>query len=904
MGRARSARAADARRAAVRARRACARRPTGVRQARATLREHGLLPDRSEPSRLAGRRGEHRRQPAPRPVAGGARRRPPSPAALRLRGLWHELPRRPRDPARGRARACARRARRADGAQRRGQVHAAASRRRAARAHARPRGAPGRVALLLQNPGDYFIHERVGEEAPAQALAQVGLAERRAAQPARPLRRRAPAARARDRDRRRAAGRARARRAHARHGPRRQGRARRGSCARRAERGPGRDRGHARPRVRRRLRRARGAARRRSRDRRRHDRRAARRWLVLRDRDRAHPRRRRRRAAARAGRGAAAQREGRRDDAPAAPGGASRRRSSRELAARVVLARRARARRRAGSPTSAGARPRAPPPSSPCSRPSPRSAATRSRRCPTSSRSPRSRSSSGYALGPLPGFTVGALGDARLQLHARPGPLHALADGRLGDGRPGRRGRRPARARAPRPRPARAVLRSARARREGGDERLHVDARRRATRRLPSCSWRDRRSPTTSPTWSRASSSGSPSRRSSPACWRGRACACRSYGSRSRPPTETSVPMRGLPRGRAAGARVLARGNRSPSPRCRPARRCRPAARRRRVRRSRGRSPTSRARRTPTAASAAPAARRAPSSTPRGPRSGSPRPDATRWRCAGAGTRCSTRSAAKRARCTGAGDLERTILALRACGASPRSLPGGRPGCQAPARAGRRRLLRPPRQPHRLRCPRASRRRLRRGRLLRRRSGPLAAPPAEPRRRVRLRSARRSQRHRRHGGGAAGRSRPPGRAAGHRRARPSPSCAATRTATAASPSSPKAPPMPSRRRGRCRAWLPPGRDAGAVTRAGSRSPVAYLRSLVAPDGSVRYSRTGAQTPVWVTSQALTGLAERPLPVSPVAARTPRRGAARPRARVSRMRSSPPRSACSKAPCTR
>jgi energy-coupling factor transport system ATP-binding protein len=34
----------------------------------------------------------------------------------------------------------------------------------------------GRVALLLQNPGDYFVHERVAEEAPEQALAAVGLA--------------------------------------------------------------------------------------------------------------------------------------------------------------------------------------------------------------------------------------------------------------------------------------------------------------------------------------------------------------------------------------------------------------------------------------------------------------------------------------------------------------------------------------------------------------------------------------------------------------------------------------------------------------------------------------------------------------------------------------------------------
>jgi len=37
---------------------------------------------------------------------------------------------------------------------------------------------------------------------------------------------------------------------------------------------------------------------------------------------------------------------------------------------------------------------------------------------------------------------------------------------------------------------------------------------------------------------------------------------------------------------------------------------------------------------------------------------------------------------------------------------------------------------------------------------------------------------------------------------------------------------------------------------------------------VTGDGSVRYSRTGAQTPVWVTAQALTGLARRPLPVAP------------------------------------
>lgn len=63
-----------------------------------------------------------------------------------------------------------------------------------------------------------------------------------------------------------------------------------------------------------------------------------------------------------------------------------------------------------------------------------------------------------------------------------------------------------------------------------------------------------------------------------------------------------------------------------------------------------------------------------------------------------------------------------------------------------------------------------------------------------------------------------------------------------------------------------------GLSLDAVKRAGSRSPLAYLRSLVAPDGSVRYSRTSVQTPVWVTAQALAALALKPLPVSPVPAR--------------------------------
>jgi hypothetical protein len=59
-----------------------------------------------------------------------------------------------------------------------------------------------------------------------------------------------------------------------------------------------------------------------------------------------------------------------------------------------------------------------------------------------------------------------------------------------------------------------------------------------------------------------------------------------------------------------------------------------------------------------------------------------------------------------------------------------------------------------------------------------------------------------------------------------------------------------------------------GRNPGSVRRRGSRSPVGYLESLQAPGGSIRYSRTGAQTPVWVTAQALIALAGKTFPVAP------------------------------------
>jgi energy-coupling factor transport system substrate-specific component len=47
---------------------------------------------------------------------------------------------------------------------------------------------------------------------------------------------------------------------------------------------------------------------------------------------------------------------------------------------------------------------------------------------------------------------------------------------------------------------------------------------------------------------------------------------------------------------------------------------------------------------------------------------------------------------------------------------------------------------------------------------------------------------------------------------------------------------------------------------------GSRAPMTYLRSLVAPDGGVRYSRTSTQSPIWVTAQALTAFSHRAFPI--------------------------------------
>ncbi len=135
--------------------------PVGVRQARRTLRAGGLLSD------------EHEERPA-QPAARRGRRRRPG-AALHLRGVWHELRDGPAilrgveltlDPGESVA------------LMGRNGAGKSTLLRHAAGLLTPTRGSvqrAGRVALLLQNPGDYFVHERVADEASEAALRAAGL---------------------------------------------------------------------------------------------------------------------------------------------------------------------------------------------------------------------------------------------------------------------------------------------------------------------------------------------------------------------------------------------------------------------------------------------------------------------------------------------------------------------------------------------------------------------------------------------------------------------------------------------------------------------------------------------------------------------------------------------------------
>jgi energy-coupling factor transporter ATP-binding protein EcfA2 len=144
--------------------------PAGVKQARATLRAHDLLAD------------EDAAAPAPQPsgrssLKASLRRANKPAAALELNGVWHELRNGPAI-----LRGVTLRVRPGESVALMGRNGAGKSTllRHAAGLLEPTRGRvsrAGRVALLLQNPGDYFVHELVAEEAPAQALAALGLAE-------------------------------------------------------------------------------------------------------------------------------------------------------------------------------------------------------------------------------------------------------------------------------------------------------------------------------------------------------------------------------------------------------------------------------------------------------------------------------------------------------------------------------------------------------------------------------------------------------------------------------------------------------------------------------------------------------------------------------------------------------
>ncbi len=144
--------------------------PTGVRQARAALRRRGLLgPGQGDPSAAsAGVRPERRAGLRGR----GASERT---SVLRLRRVWHEL----RDgPAILRGVDLCVAAGESIALMGRNGAGKSTLLRHAAELMQPTRGSierDGRVALLLQNPGDYLIHGRVAEEASAEALAAARL---------------------------------------------------------------------------------------------------------------------------------------------------------------------------------------------------------------------------------------------------------------------------------------------------------------------------------------------------------------------------------------------------------------------------------------------------------------------------------------------------------------------------------------------------------------------------------------------------------------------------------------------------------------------------------------------------------------------------------------------------------
>jgi energy-coupling factor transporter ATP-binding protein EcfA2 len=167
--------------------------PVGVKQARAALRREGLLPPEPDPHVASpvshangpgdGDPDAHRddvsacRPGVPPRLVRRGRGKGVVPVALALRGVWCEIPRGPAilrgidlEIAPGERVALMGR----NGAGKSTLL------RHAAALVAPTRGKierAGRVALLLQNPNDYFLHERVCDELSSEALRRAGMEE-------------------------------------------------------------------------------------------------------------------------------------------------------------------------------------------------------------------------------------------------------------------------------------------------------------------------------------------------------------------------------------------------------------------------------------------------------------------------------------------------------------------------------------------------------------------------------------------------------------------------------------------------------------------------------------------------------------------------------------------------------
>jgi energy-coupling factor transport system ATP-binding protein len=146
----------------------------GVKAARRALRSRGLVEEVHQRAEAQGDPGPERRWRGARTGVKPSTRQP-TPDALRLEGVWHEL----RDgPAILRGVSL-----RVAPGERIALMGANGAGKSTLLRHARGLMEPtrgritrsGKVALLLQNPTDYLVHEQVSAEAPASALTAVGL---------------------------------------------------------------------------------------------------------------------------------------------------------------------------------------------------------------------------------------------------------------------------------------------------------------------------------------------------------------------------------------------------------------------------------------------------------------------------------------------------------------------------------------------------------------------------------------------------------------------------------------------------------------------------------------------------------------------------------------------------------